>query len=66
MPFTEAVLLETLRVSSVVSSGVYHYTWEDFEFHDILIPKNTMIVSNLYGVHHDPEIWGDQIGRAHV
>lgn len=23
------------------------------------IPKNTIIIPNLYGAHHDPDVWND-------
>ncbi|CAG7785858.1 unnamed protein product [Allacma fusca] len=59
MPYTEAVVNEILRFSTVVPMGIFHNATEDVTFHDYRIPKDTMLLSNLYGINHDPEIWQD-------
>ena len=57
--YTEATMLEVLRKSSMVPFGVMHTALEDAEFHGYFIPKRTILLWNLYGVHHDPKYWGD-------
>jgi cytochrome P450 len=59
MPYTEAFIMEILRISSIIPLGVGHSTMEDFTFHGYDIPKGTQILSNIFAVHHDPKIWGD-------
>jgi len=59
MPYTAAITLEILRISSLVPFGTVHRTLEDVTFHSYQIPKDTIIMANLYQVHHDKEIWGD-------
>lgn len=59
MPFTEALIAETLRFSSITPSGVQHKALRDITFRGYTIPKNTVITSNLYYIHHDPKVWGD-------
>jgi len=58
-PFTEAVIQETMRITSFAPFGVFHTTMEDTEFHGYLIPKDTLIIPNLHGVHHSVDVWGD-------
>jgi cytochrome P450 len=59
MPYTEAIVLETLRMSSLLPLGIPHCTMKDVSFHDFLIPKGTLILSNSYEVHHNETVWGD-------
>lgn len=59
MPYTEAVISETLRLSSVVHVGVFHTCTQDTLFHNYFIGKGTIVVSNIGGVHHDTKLWGD-------
>ena len=54
MPFTEAVLMEALRRSSVVHVGVPHRATEEFTVRGYTIPKGVHIISALFSVHHDP------------
>jgi cytochrome P450 family 2 subfamily U polypeptide 1 len=61
MPYTEACVLETLRISSVVPLSLFHRATEDVVVGGVLIPKDTTVISNLYGVHHDPTIWGKNV-----
>lgn len=39
--------------------SVQHRTMEDVKFRGFLIPKDTLIIPNLYGVLHDVKVWGD-------
>jgi cytochrome P450 len=59
MPYTEAVMYEVLRRSSIVALGLFHIPTIDIQFHGYDIPKDTLIVPNLYSVHHNPDVWGD-------
>lgn len=59
MPYAEAVLSEVLRISSTVPLAIAHSSVEDTEFNGFFIPKDTMILANIRGVHMDPLIWGD-------
>ena len=40
-------------------TGVPHTTSEDVQLMGYDIPKDTMVVSNLYSVHFDPILWPD-------
>ena len=57
--YTEAVIYEVLRIASVVPLGAFHRALEDEAFNGYMIPKDTMIVSNIYAAHHDPLVWDD-------
>jgi len=59
LPYTEAVVKETLRLASVSPVNLVHQCTEDVKFHGYDIPKGTHIFGNLYYSHHDPEVWGD-------
>jgi len=63
MPYTEATIMETLRYSSLIPIGVWHSTLRDVEFRGFRIPKDTMIIPNLYAVHHDPRLWGEDVEK---
>jgi cytochrome P450 family 2 subfamily U polypeptide 1 len=57
LPFTEACLNEIQRLGDIVPLGVPHATTEDVNFMGFHLPKNTMIMPNMYSVHHDPKYW---------
>ncbi|CAL8110152.1 unnamed protein product [Orchesella dallaii] len=59
LPYTEAVILETLRHSSLVATGAMLSCIEDKEVNGYIIPKGAWIFTNIYYVHHDPNVWGD-------
>lgn len=54
MTYTEAVIMEMLRLSSFVPFGIWHRVTEDVSYQNYVIPKDTTLLSNLYAVHHDP------------
>ncbi|XP_037036944.1 vitamin D 25-hydroxylase-like [Bradysia coprophila] len=59
MPYTEAVLHELLRITSVTSGGLLHCTTDNVRFEGYDFPKGTIILPNLYGCQHDEATWGD-------
>lgn len=54
MPYTNALLTEVLRWNSVAPSGVPHVAIEDGFIGNYFIPKDSMILANLWGILHDP------------
>ncbi|OXA42687.1 Methyl farnesoate epoxidase [Folsomia candida] len=59
MPYTEAVLLEILRKSSLVPMGLFHSTTSNTKLLGFDIPKDTVIMANLYNLNNDAAYWGD-------
>ena len=59
LPYTEAVIHELLRITSVTSGGLLHSTTENVQFEGYYLPKGTIILPNLYGCQHDEATWGD-------
>ncbi|ODM98566.1 Farnesoate epoxidase [Orchesella cincta] len=58
LPYTEAILLETLRLSGVAPLGAPHRMTADTLFKGYFLPKDLTVISDLYTIHHDPKIWG--------
>ncbi|ODM89471.1 Methyl farnesoate epoxidase [Orchesella cincta] len=59
LPYTEAVILETLRLSSIAPLGFPHRLLVDTMFHGYHLPKDVTVMAGLYTIHHDPKIWGE-------
>lgn len=59
MPYTEAVISELLRISSVAPLGIPHEIKSELVFRGYHLPKGAYLFVNLYAVHHNTEIWGD-------
>ncbi|KAJ3977109.1 cytochrome P450 [Lentinula raphanica] len=61
LPYMQAVTLETLRWFSVVPTGVAHRVTEDNVFQGYFIPKGALVISNLWQMNHDPEVYHDPL-----
>lgn len=59
LPYLNAVIYESLRMSSVVPSGVPHYVEKDTQVGDYFFPQGSNVMANISFIHHDPEIWTD-------
>ncbi|ELU10041.1 hypothetical protein CAPTEDRAFT_152410 [Capitella teleta] len=59
MPLIEAAMLETLRFISHIPLNLPHFTMCDTQVGGYDIPKDTMVMLNLWAVHHDPRIWDE-------
>ena len=59
VPFTSACILETLRIVSQAPLGVFRKTNSDVELFDYKIPRGTILVPNLWRIHHDSRVYGE-------
>ncbi|XP_046656383.1 methyl farnesoate epoxidase-like isoform X2 [Daphnia pulicaria] len=59
LPYTEAVLLEASRLSSIVPFSIPHYALKDTQLQGSTIPKGSIVQINLYSVHLDEKYWND-------
>uniref|UniRef100_A0A3Q0S4N2 Cytochrome P450 2K1-like n=1 Tax=Amphilophus citrinellus TaxID=61819 RepID=A0A3Q0S4N2_AMPCI len=57
LPFTDAVIHETQRLSSILPAGLPHKTTRDITFHGHFIKKGTTVFPLLTSVLHDPDEW---------
>lgn len=57
LPYTQAVILEGLRIAPAVPLGIPHTVPRDTIFHDYKIPKNCSVMANINSALMDPDIW---------
>ncbi|PTU24768.1 hypothetical protein P175DRAFT_0506365 [Aspergillus ochraceoroseus IBT 24754] len=57
LPYTMAILEETLRWRSIAPGGFAHKTTADDEFGGYRIPKGSMVIFNHWGMDLDPEVF---------
>ncbi|XP_048487627.1 farnesoate epoxidase [Plutella xylostella] len=58
MVYTEAVILEALRISSVAAVGIPHMAVQDAQLGSYIIPRGTFILLALHDLHNGPH-WED-------
>ncbi|XP_015795398.1 cytochrome P450 2H2-like [Tetranychus urticae] len=57
MPFTMAFLYETQRIGSVVAVNLLRRASRDTKIGKYNIPKDTIVIFNLWSIHRDPKLW---------
>nr|AKH03512.1 cytochrome P450 3075B1 [Paracyclopina nana] len=57
LPFTNAVLMEAMRIATITPMALPHSVAQDMEFGGYRIPKNAIIFPNILQVHYDPNYW---------
>lgn len=57
MTYTKAVMFETFRIASTSPFSNFQCTTMSAEFKGYHIPMDTIIVANLYGLHHSEILW---------
>lgn len=59
MPYLEAVVLETLRFSSLAPFGLFHRLIQDIQYDEFYLPKGLILGANVYHAHNDKTVWGN-------
>ncbi|KAH6904703.1 OrdA protein [Coprinopsis sp. MPI-PUGE-AT-0042] len=59
LPYVSAVVAEVLRWNSVAPAGVPHVAIEDGFIGGYFVPKDAMIITNFWGLLHNPETYPD-------
>ncbi len=57
MPYTQALILETLRYHSVLPFAVPHRAKCDSDLQGYHVPAGTIVFPNLWALHHDERYW---------
>lgn len=59
LPYTEAVVCELQRVSTIAPLGFPHCAYRTTKVCGYTVPKGMYVLANLWAVHNDPDVWGD-------
>ncbi|KAF5307365.1 hypothetical protein FQR65_LT07082 [Abscondita terminalis] len=59
MPYTEAVIRESLRFDPVFTINTARRCTEDTTLGGYFIPKNTLLLISIWNANHDPKVWTD-------
>lgn len=51
--------MELLRKSAISTVGIPHKMTKDVVYQGFLFPKDTTVISYIYRVLRDPNVWGD-------
>ena len=59
LPFTQACILEVMRINTIVPFALPHYTTRDAQVQGHHVTKDTVVWVNLWSVNRDRSVWGD-------
>nr|XP_054762634.1 cytochrome P450 1A1-like [Lytechinus pictus] len=59
LPLVQSCILEILRHSTPVTFAIPHSTTSDTVLDGFFVPKDTVVFTNLYSAHFDPEVWDE-------
>ncbi|KAK7455838.1 hypothetical protein VKT23_010873 [Stygiomarasmius scandens] len=59
LPYMTAVMYEVLRTQPVTPIGIPHYTTEDDYYRGYYIPKDSVVISNIWAILHDKDMYPD-------
>ena len=63
LPYTEACVLEAMRMSTIVPFALPHYTTRDAQVQGYHVPKDTVVWVNLWSVNRDRKLWAPDPGH---
>jgi cytochrome P450 len=59
LPYTEAALHEVLRMGCIVPLSLPHGLNTDLKYKEFIIPKDVILIPNLYSILFDPDVFED-------
>ncbi|KAI0751469.1 cytochrome P450 [Daedaleopsis nitida] len=59
LPYVNALYLEVLRWNNVAPLGIPHRLIEDDVYAGYYLPKGTIVITNIWKMLHDPEVYSD-------
>nr|BDU96776.1 NADPH-Cyrochrome P450 reductase [Eisenia fetida] len=59
LPYTEATILEVMRLRTIVPFGLPHFSTREFQLRGYIIPKHCLVFMNLWSVGRDKDVWED-------
>ncbi|KAJ8725545.1 hypothetical protein PYW08_003728 [Mythimna loreyi] len=59
LPYTEATIMETLRLSNIVPLGTTHSPTKDVNLNGYSIPAGSQVIPLINRVHMDPNLWDE-------
>ena len=57
LPYLESTVAEILRIATTTPLSIPHKSTRESTLGGYNIPKDTMMMTNLWAIHHDPEEW---------
>lgn len=51
--------MEIQRRTNIAPLGIAHRATKNTKFHGYHIPEGTIVLTNLYSIHMDPDYWQD-------
>ncbi|KZV89549.1 cytochrome P450 [Exidia glandulosa HHB12029] len=59
LPYVDALIKEMMRWAPVAPQALPHAAAEDSTYNGYFIPKNTIVIANVYGYTRDPKVYPD-------
>ncbi|XP_047100351.1 probable cytochrome P450 304a1 [Schistocerca piceifrons] len=59
LPYTEATIREVMRIRTLTPISIPHKAMEDTTLQGYSVPKGTVVITCLYSMHMDGDLWGD-------